>query len=392
MKTIYAIFILAIGLSIAFSFTSEVKLSPDAVEFDTIGWNLAQDNGFTLDRNRPDATREPLYPFFLSLIYRLFGRNYRIVQLIQAVLVGLIAVLTYRIGQKLFNQTIAGLGGLLVAVCPAFIAYGSYLWTEVLFTFLLLAGLERAINNRAIIAGVLLGLAILCKAALILLPFFLLLSSIIIWRKNQQLAYRLITIMLIAVSIVLPWTIRNYKAFDTLIPVRTGSGISLWIASYLPWDGESLGGGDGYPEVRLEYIRNEPLKSLTFGLDEVAVDKKLSRLAMESIRKNPKGFIKLSLKRAIRLWQHPIGEVSIAEKNIFLAKLYQFFHYLVLLFALVGVVKSPFRTIPITAIIIYFTLIYAISYAHPRYQFPILPLLGLLTSNGFISIVRKVKQ
>ena len=40
--------------------------------------------------------------------------------------------------------------------------------------------------------------------------------------------------------VLVPWTMRNYVVLDRFVPVTTGGGKALFVATYLPGDGRQL--------------------------------------------------------------------------------------------------------------------------------------------------------
>ena len=81
-RILFIIFIISIALASFFAaFSRPVVQDDDPGQYDTIGWNIAQGNGFSLARSgpfTPTMLREPLYPYFLGVIYKIFGHDYRI--------------------------------------------------------------------------------------------------------------------------------------------------------------------------------------------------------------------------------------------------------------------------------------------------------------------------
>src|SRR5262249_46147953 len=81
--------------------------------------------------------------------------------------------------------------------------------------------------------GLACGLGALSHGSFLLLPLlfggFLLLPSAITWGRRLAAC----SVLLIgSLAIVLPWTYRNYRNFDQVIPVVTGQGIQYWIGDF----------------------------------------------------------------------------------------------------------------------------------------------------------------
>ena len=75
------ILLLSFLSSCLFAFVFNNPIVADAHQYDQIGLNITQ-GYFSMNEAAPylpTMHREPLYPFFLSIIYRIFGHNYNIV-------------------------------------------------------------------------------------------------------------------------------------------------------------------------------------------------------------------------------------------------------------------------------------------------------------------------
>jgi 4-amino-4-deoxy-L-arabinose transferase-like glycosyltransferase len=133
----------------------------------------------------PDLERTPVYPALMAAVYAVAGHHPAAVVLLQVLLGGLAAVLTFLAARELGLAERAGLiAALLVAVDPVSVMTANRLLTETLFTTLLVAGvwlLLRFWRTRwlpwAAAAAIVFGLAALTRPIaqflpLVLLPFF----------------------------------------------------------------------------------------------------------------------------------------------------------------------------------------------------------------------------
>lgn len=195
----------------------------DATQYFTYAWNLVHHGVFAKGSPGtailvPDNYRDPGYPFFLAIWMNLLGTGgswYAAVLLCQAALGAWTVVLTTSLGRCWLPAPWAIAAGLLLAVWPHNITINGYLLTETLFGFLCILGLLLATRAfeaespwRAAVAGVVLGAAALTNA--VLLPFGMLLSGVIAWRK---LASPKVCTALLIGSFVLPgaWAVRNLQ-------------------------------------------------------------------------------------------------------------------------------------------------------------------------------------
>ena len=86
-KGVIFIFLLALFLRLIFLAVYDTMPRKDAVSMDRIAWSLAKGEGYVWPDGSATAHRPPVYPFFLSVIYRLFGHDYKAVKIIQCLLV-----------------------------------------------------------------------------------------------------------------------------------------------------------------------------------------------------------------------------------------------------------------------------------------------------------------
>ncbi|MCL5935492.1 MAG: hypothetical protein M1543_03250 [Firmicutes bacterium] len=71
--------LVVVAFVINLSYPHFFKVPPvanDAVQYDTLGWNLAQGKGYLDENGQPSIWRTPGYPVFLAGLYWLFGHNY----------------------------------------------------------------------------------------------------------------------------------------------------------------------------------------------------------------------------------------------------------------------------------------------------------------------------
>ena len=223
---IMLIFILSLLVQIVYlSLYPLDKPKKDAVVYDTIGLNIANGNGFSIDGVSP-TTLYPVYPIVLSIIYRLFGHDYFVVKSFLALLMALTCVIIYMLGEVVFGGKIGLLASLLLAFYPPFLGLSRIMYAEpVLFLFLyslifLLVLFLRYMKIRYIFfVGILLGLAILSKPYIIYAP--LVVSILILFLlSNKRQAVKSIVILNLAILLAMtPWTIRNYVVFGDFRPI-----------------------------------------------------------------------------------------------------------------------------------------------------------------------------
>jgi hypothetical protein len=207
----------------------------DASAYHLLANNLADGRGyirpFDLERfGRSVATAEypPGFPFFLSLLARLGIRSVEGQRLGMSVVGSASVVLIAYIGRRASCAAVGIVAGGIAALYPMLFLAEATLMSESLFLFFVCAALLLAYGAadsptwwRFGALGVVLGLATLTRAEAIVLALFLVVP--LAWKLRDVTPWRKIgtgaLILAVAGVVVLPWSVRNYRVFDELVPV-----------------------------------------------------------------------------------------------------------------------------------------------------------------------------
>lgn len=234
----------------------------DASQYDLLGWNIKEGNGFSYSENTPflpTMDREPAYPAFLSVMFFIFGHKYLPVQLTQIFIFILTCIFVYLLSKEIFGPNIAKYSLFLAAFCPTLIGYPMFLFSETLAFLLILLTIysltmiiiKRSSLFRYAIAGFILGMTILCKA--IMLPFFILVAVSFIFIKTDTWKKKILSLLLFTLCctvVILPWMLRNYYLFDKLA-ISLRGGKVLWMSAQ-----------------KVDYTQREVNKQIVFILSE----------------------------------------------------------------------------------------------------------------------------
>ncbi len=258
--------------------------------------------------------RPPAYPYFLSLVYRVFGAGYlwpRVVQM--AIGLGNI-LLVYLCGRRWFGKTAGLLAALLAATYWIFIYYEGELVGEPLsvtlgLVSLLLLTSERMDWRRAIPSGAALGvLALLRPNVLLFVPV----AAAWFYRVNRHRGSGIgrwagfsAGLILGTALAVAPVAIRNLVVSGEWVPISTNVGISLRVANNELSDGTShhipefgdVGSPFDYSRIvrRLERDLGRPLTQ------KQAADYLVDR-SLRFILENPGRFLWLTGRKALLFW------------------------------------------------------------------------------------------
>ena len=274
--------------------------------------------------------RAPLYPYFLSVLFRITDESLYGVRLLQIILGSLLPILVYLLGLRLLDRRIAYWAGGVCVIYPTFIYYdNALLITSImtLLTSLLVLQLLRCETkpNRVasfVIAGLLLGLAGLARPNILLLGPALLVWIWLVIRPQLGARKALVRYLIIAAAsfiVVLPVTVRNYVVADDFVFIAWQGGFNFFIGN----NQESNGWSATVPgiDVTWEGGYREAIAIAEEGEGRTLKRSEVSNfwygLAWQEIRSDPSAFIGL-LFRKLRLFLN--GYEIPNNQNIYLAR------------------------------------------------------------------------
>lgn len=186
----------------------------------------------------PTAYEPPGYSFFLYVVYALFGsENFQAVFEIQSVLSLLTILLIYAVARVYLGVRVALVAMGLMAVFPSGVVFSSLVMSEGLALFLFSAYLYIQVRfadcwkSRAL-GGIPLGLAALTREI-----FLAFIAVKLLWIVSVAIARRAPAILggalplIVAVMVILPWTVRNHTAVGIMVPVSTNSSENLYFGN-----------------------------------------------------------------------------------------------------------------------------------------------------------------
>jgi Flp pilus assembly protein TadD/4-amino-4-deoxy-L-arabinose transferase-like glycosyltransferase len=187
---------------------------------------------------RPEAYfMGPLYPYVLSLIYTIFGRDFLIVRLIQIAGGAFVTVLTYLLGKEIFRPSAAFAGVVLLVFYGAMTFHEAEMlmeWLGVLINMSALVVLHRMANRtgyrKYAIAGFLVGLSALARANVLLFLPVLLVWTLCFVRENKRVRKALLAAAAAAVAIA-PATLHNYVASRDFVLITSNGGVNFYIGN-----------------------------------------------------------------------------------------------------------------------------------------------------------------
>lgn len=365
----------------------------------------------------------PFYPYFLGLIYKLFGVNFSLIRIIQFLIGSFNCLLIYLLVRRLpeGNKAIAFLAGLFAAFYGVFVFFdGDLLMIPLVLFFTLLSTLllvkartsgdESASPAKAFahlfLAGIFLGFAGLGKPNVLLFAPFALIWIISGFRRRfawKRAKDGLIFAFSCCLA-VLPITLRNYVVSKDFVLVSSNAGVNLYIGNnematgvfFLP------------PESGLEnthlYVSSkasaEQATGMT-GMKPSQVSRYWSSRAFDYIRSNPGDALRLMWRKFLLFWNH--FEIP-NHHNFYYIRLHfgAILNYLILGFAwiaplaLIGMIaRIRRRSSPELRLYFGFVIVYMVSlipfFITARYRLPVVPFLIIFAVLGIRELIDRVR-
>lgn len=183
----------------------------------------------------------PLYPYFLGLVYAIFGEGFFVGRLMQCLMGGLDVILLYAVAKRAFGMKAAFAAALLAALYVMSVFYsGVFLVTNLQTTLNLCAVLllqdafEKRSAPKMALAGVAVGLSALARPnALLLAPLVLAWLWLSMRREVKPKRMLLLGTLFAAglALVVAPVAIRNRAVGGDLVLVSSQGGANFYIGN-----------------------------------------------------------------------------------------------------------------------------------------------------------------
>lgn len=291
----------------------------DQISYDMLAQRVADGHGFSFAvaswpyarPDQPTAFWSYLYTLFLAGVYGVAGYHPLAARLIQAVAAGLLMPwLIYRIGRRAFGERVGLIAAGITAIYLYFAHYAASLMTETFTIIGILwitdltmrlaeAGGDTTSRRRAWL-GVELGLALAITLLLrqVVAVFYPLLAIWLLWLARRQGWPRgalsaLVVAGTVAVVVISPFIVRNYRVFGQLAMPNTNAGFAFFWANH-PIYGTHFTAtlspeqGVAYQELIPPELRD---------LNEAALDRALLARGLGFVRDDPGRYLLLSLSR-----------------------------------------------------------------------------------------------
>ena len=216
--------------------------------------NLYDGNGYYINANQ-ESFRPPLFPFMISLLWKIFGQTEFVVRIIPPVF-GIISIaITYVLAKRLHGKEAAVWAVLMLATMHMFLFYGLKMLTETIFMtffglslYLYYAGVEK--DRRLLpFAGIAMALTFLTKYMGYVLPVMYAIYPLTKFLKSREDFKRIFfdkhywAGALLFAAVLAPWAWMSYvnfgSPFGALLvessTVTTGWYIEGWDYYFAHW-------------------------------------------------------------------------------------------------------------------------------------------------------------
>jgi len=313
----------------------------DQISYHELAVRVMEGHGFSFGTgwwpatpaDHPTAHWSYLYVLFLAAVYSVTGPNPLTARLLQAILTGILQpLIAWRIGRRLFGPRVGLVSATLISFYAYFVFYAGALVTESLYIVAILWLLDISISiadpsvRKYITAawkpwaelGIALAMASLLRQ--VILPLVPIILAWITWqvhhrtlenplsggdrrlqpsgvgRSARASAFSILSRITLTVAIlfafILPWTIRNYRAFGQLVLLNTNAGFAFF------WGNHPIHGTKFIPLLPgngTEYGALIPPELLR--LNEAELDRALLRQGIDFVLKDPVRYLLLCVSR-----------------------------------------------------------------------------------------------
>ncbi len=369
-----------------------ITAPPFGYETGRIARSIATGKGFSSPLSiptGPTAWLTPIYPYLLGGVFKLFGVYSYLSHLVIILLNDLFSTLTcipvYFIARRVGGPKLAAGSAWLWAAFPNSILIPfEWIWDTSLAA--LLGGLVvwatlAIVDSRRVRDwigyGLLWGAALMTNASF--LSVLLILFGWLAWKllKSHGRWIQLPAVAALAAALCcVPWTIRNYIAFHTFIPLRSNLGLELW-----------LGNNDQVPDTWAGFLHPNdypPEREKFARMGEIAYMQEKQHEAVQFMLGHPRDTARFFWRRFAENWigtWDPIQDVwhSLGwDSKITLVS-----NICVSLLSFIGLLllfrqKSPYA-FPVAMFPLVYPIVYYITHTSLRYRHPIDPALIILT-------------
>lgn len=411
----FLLLIVALALSLRLIYLVQIADNPffaypnnDPLTYDTMAQDIANGNWVGDDV----FFKAPFYPYFLALIYTIFGHSYFIPRLIQTVIGAFTCLLVYALARQFFDESTARLAALFAAIYGMFIYFENELlitFSVIFFSLMTLVFLARATDSGKwwhwFLAGVFCGLTAIARPNILLFCPLIPLWLLVRYTDSGRWLKSVRSTVLVAVGallIILPITLRNYVVGNDFVLISAQGGIAFQAGNNADFDGvfavpsgaDQVGGT--FWEDHCTYIAEQ---ALGHALKPSEVSRYWFDLGWDFIFQQPAEALKLYLKKT-HLFFH--GYELGNNQDIYAFQQYgPLLRYLPVRFgwivplALIGAFLATRRQFRPTSLLFFFSFAYFVSvilfFVSARHRLPVVPIMLIFAAYALLEIYRQLR-
>lgn len=372
---------------------------PQVWEYEAIAVNVAEGRGYRSEfLHQPYRSEiQPLYPLVCAALYRVFGHDWRAIQIFQVAIATVLCLVIFDIGRQLVSVSVGLVAAFLVAWHPGLsyyatgnlhvLVFDAWLFAMVVWAFL---RLEQTFTWPWILtSGLCLGLALLSRASvLVFIPFGL---AWLWWRlRNRMATLRLrgglLVLSLLTGLVVAPWLVRNYHLHGRFPYFLSTVGSGLWTGNNPNASGSTL-----TPEGRpVRFTAPPGFLERLYQLSEVEQDAYFKQAAMAYITTHPARAMALYAKKLWAFWW--FSPQSGLEYPKTWLRLYKIWYMIILLSFFIGLYgTSKQGRWPRVVVLVAFgwsvALCQSVFYVEGRHRWEIEALMLVIAAAGVLTLV-----
>ncbi|MDR0336725.1 MAG: phospholipid carrier-dependent glycosyltransferase [Planctomycetaceae bacterium] len=364
-----------------------------------LGQNIALGRSYTYGDQA--IHRMPGYPVILAPLFCIFGEDLPIrVARFENIVIGSLTVLAVGwLSRVLFQDSKLGLiSGWITAVDPVNIMMSVLVLSEAPFCLFLVLQLGYWLKAYRLfprvswfdlfLSGFFAAISIYCRPSwLYFIPFAVILGVIFSPRHCKPIFQSGVIIFVVCIFCLVPWWIRNYSISGHFVSttLQVGSGF------YDGLNPQATGASD------MKFVEDFRNAELALSPDiaehtlEYRLNRKMRQVAVRWAWKHPDLAWELAKIKFRRLWSYRLNEESLSNSVV---SVVIFCSYCpVLVFGLIGVVRSIFYDFPIRLLwipAIYITGLHIIFVSSIRYRVPAMICFSILAAWIILDVARMI--
>jgi 4-amino-4-deoxy-L-arabinose transferase-like glycosyltransferase len=304
--SLLAVFLLALSVRFGYLAMMGPRAGGDTPEYVSLAHNIAVGNGYTLNTSAPFipmVKRAPAYPAFIALFTGRGPVHPYGIAAVQILLDSVVAAAILLLTPAVSSRGVRIAAAAMYAIHPGAVAAASALLSEALFTFLVacsallvIAGWRANRHALASIAGVVMGLSVLCRPIAMVYAASAAIVLLACRSKPRAIGHAAVFLAGCALTI-LPWTIRCTAAGGRPV-IAQAAGITNF---YLPtrWDWNQNDQATLWQEFAKDPF-GQRLKAARTPVEIVAASDFGADLAIRNVKANPRAY----LMSRIRTYPH----------------------------------------------------------------------------------------